>query len=402
MPCFAKVLVVAAMDVTSAGAAAKRSQQFASLFAGAGCEVQLLGFGPPKSGAIAGLDMRVAVTTISDSASSVVARLRSLLGQNGSLKARRALIQRIGEILIESHGPRAVLLYNQDPWIAIQVTKLCRRHGADFIQQFAEMHLPEDYPIGRMHGHYIRERLHLRLVPRRANANIVISSTLRELVRQRGGQNLLELPSFVDAEYWDKSLAACQQKTIPRQVLYVGAGARRDDLKSALLAVVRCRANNQLINLHLVGLHPSVQRSCAKWAKRDGIRDQVEILGRIDQDALEREYVAASAMLLLRTDDLSSRACFPTRLGEMLLASKPVIMSSIPDYNLHFRDRENAYLVESGDVESISQALSAASEPSAGNDRIGSNGRAVALTKLNVMTYVPAIRKLLGELPSAK
>ena len=387
------ILFVSALDLAGSGGAVRRTHQLASLLARSGREVRLLGFGESRHAAYLGLDSAVRLDLVPDHASAASRLWGGAIGRIGGTVARRELCQRVAGWLAQRAGSAAVVLYNQDPLLAGEILRLCRDAGVPFVQQFAEMHIAADYPARWLYPYYLREQLHLRRVPRRADGNLVISSTLRDLVERAGGREVLQLPSFVDAGAWQERIARHTGGPEPGRVVYAGEGARRDCLQTMIQAAAVARKRGVKLTLRMVGLAERARRAGASLAAKCGLRDACEFVGRIGPDQLAGEYARASALLLLRTDDQSSRACFPTRLGEMLLTGRPVIMSDIPDYNLMFAHRRNAYLAAPESVESVADCLREALQSDGRPSAIGAAGRQVALTRLNIDSY----RSLVGE-----
>ncbi|MBL9188094.1 MAG: glycosyltransferase [Opitutaceae bacterium] len=391
------VVVVAAFDLDGTGGGATRAKQLAALFVRAGCTVRLMGFGEEGADREPEKDSEAphAVECVPDHVGRLMRRILGAIGQEGGFAARSALVAAAQRAVAGARrGPCFVLLYNQDPFLAVRLARVCAEAGAHFLQQYAELHVAADYRARWLQGYYLRERLHFQAVPRWAAGNLVISSTLRELAARRGARNIFVLPSFVDAAAWERAIAGAGRNKIPGRVLYAGEGARRDCLGMIIAAAGHCRRRGLDITLRLVGLTPRRARECHALAAVAGLGEAMTIAGRIGHAELAVEYAEAAAAVLLRSDDRSSRACFPTRLGELLLAG-PVLLSDIPDYNLRFAHGVNAYLADPNRVESVAEELAALVVSGERNDRVAAAGRDLARTVLNIGHYAADARRWL-------
>ncbi len=349
------------------------------------------------------LDPAVALERVPNPTGKLERRWLGLIGQEGSAAGRRALLAAVQRrIQAEGATLRGVLLYNQDPVLATRLHRMCGASGILFLQQYAELHVAADYRARWLQGYYLREQLHLRKVPALAAGNIVISSTLSELVARHGARHILRLPSFADADFWPRAIAGAAREKIPGRVLYAGEGARRDCLETVLRAAALCRTRGQAVSLRLVGLSSGARGDCGGLAETLGISAHVSMEGRLDHAGLAREYAESSATILLRSDDRSSRACFPTRLGELLLAGGPVILSDIPDYNLELRNGVNALFVNPRSVEDVARGLAEAAGTNERNACIGAAGAEFARTRLSVGSYVTAVTPWLAAVDAGQ
>jgi glycosyltransferase involved in cell wall biosynthesis len=106
----------------------------------------------------------------------------------------------------------------------------------------------------------------------------------------------------------------------------------------------------------------------------------VEFTGWVEQDELLRRLDDSDAFVLLRAADWGAVACFPTRVPELLLTSKPLILSGSGDFPLYFADRINAVLLGSGDQsDQLASAISFLHRDPISADRIGQAGAKTAL-----------------------
>ena len=367
------LVMVSLLDLGGHAGGQRRSRQLARLLSGAGARVHLIGYRSPAADAssIAGplAADGVATTLIARDATGWPHRWRYFAGLPWSRAERAALLTAIRGA-VSGVQARVVVLYNQDAIAARVIARLCRELGIAFVQQYAEAHVASDFPLGAVTGRWWSERQHLRSTPRFSDGNIVISTWLQQAVASAGGRETILLPSFVDVAEWESAFAAAPTATAGEpHLMYVGDGSRRDGVPRIIEAVGLARRRGLRLRATFVG--------CA------GEAEGVTFLPRATPVQLAAHYRSADAFILLRTDDQSSRACLPTRLGELLLTGRPVIVSDLPDYNVHLRDRENGYLVAGTKAEAAAAAIQAALAPTRENIEIGRRGRATALERFD-------------------
>jgi glycosyltransferase involved in cell wall biosynthesis len=386
------VVLVTLLDLGANTGGPRRARQLARLCAGAGARAHLVGYREPavvaETIAAPLAADGVATTLIARAAASAGHRFRYTAGLPWSGSEKTELLRAVGAAL-DATGARVLLLYNQDVIAARALAGLARARGVAFVAHHAEAHLPSDFPLGLLTGRWWNERQHLRSTPRFADGHLVISRWLEEAVRERGGAETLRLPSFVDVAEWERRFAAAPPTAAggePRLV-YVGDGARRDcvPLIAAGLAVARSR-----------GL-----RCGASFVGVQGVKG-AECFPRANPAELAAHYRAADAFILLRSDDQSSRACLPTRLGELLLTGKPVIVSDLPDYNLHVRERDNGYVVRGSAAVAVAEAIQAALARTPENAAIGARGRATALATFDWRAHRGAVAAWCARLVKTK
>lgn len=363
------VVLVALFDLGANTGGPRRARQLARLLAHAGARPHLVGYRAPNR---AGHEISaplladgVATTLIARDATAGAHRVRYFLGLPWSGAEREELLRAIGAALGATRA-RALVLYNQDAIAARAIARLCREQRIAFVQHYAEAHVSADFRLGVLTGRWWSERRHLRSSPRFAAGRIVISRWLRDAVDTRAAGETILLPSFVDVAEWDASLAATPPppRAAEPHLLYAGDGARRDSVPLIAEAVELVRRRGFPCRVSFVG----------PGGTADGV-----FFPRASAPELAAHYRSADALILLRTDDQSSRACLPTRLGEFLLTARPVIVSDLPDYNLYLRDRDNGYVVRSPSVASVADAIQAALERTPENAAIGQRGRETAL-----------------------
>lgn len=118
--------------------------------------------------------------------------------------------------------------------------------------------------------------------------------------------------------------------------------------------------------------------------KELGITDNVDLLGMIqDRKELLRLQHFATMSIVYKVDNLRTKYCFATKIGEILIASVPLITTNATENKYYFRDRINAYLVEPKNIEQLSSTIKHVLIHSEEREKVAQLGRNLALTEFN-------------------
>jgi glycosyltransferase involved in cell wall biosynthesis len=110
-----------------------------------------------------------------------------------------------------------------------------------------------------------------------------------------------------------------------------------------------------------------------------------------------KRYSFADAFLLPRPFRPYSKAGFPSKLGEYLLAGKPVISTATGDIPLYLEDGVSAYLVENDSSEAFSDKILRCVKDS-DSLKVGMMGREVALDSFSIEATSKRLRSFFMEL----
>jgi len=302
----------------------------------------------------------------------VFGRGRYVAREDGSLRWRARLLANAAARRVYGHPNRAgvrmllrrvdemgrtgdidtILLYNQEVSIARSLLGICNERGLRFFQQFSERHIHADYRLGRLELMYVRERLHFYFVPRKCDGAIVISRSLEKLVRQAGCQRILRIPSIMSPEQTDfaDGVRAIERLHQSEKTLftYVGRGDRRDALDYVIREFAASDVLVERARLRLIGLSAPSVRAASAQIQSLGIEVDIEVRGWLAPDDMTSCLGESNCFVLVRTDDISARSCFPTRGPELLLTGKPLIVSAVGDIADYLTHRESALLLRDG------------------------------------------------------
>jgi glycosyltransferase involved in cell wall biosynthesis len=209
---------------------------------------------------------------------------------------------------------------------------------------------------------------------------VVISEPLRQYISDRMNRHsqVLKLPIIIDTKEPFEELS----EEIPPHPYIIHTGALSQQ-KDGIIDVFKAFAfvNTQMgnnLHFYIAGSKdapPGVKEEIDKVVDSHGLRDNIHFLGLIFGDKLKTLQKNCLFLVLPKPDNEQNRNNFPTKLGEYLALSRPVITTRVGDMALFLKDGDNALLVDHGNVEQISTAMLHLIDDSQLSKQIGEGGR---------------------------
>ncbi len=100
--------------------------------------------------------------------------------------------------------------------------------------------------------------------------------------------------------------------------------------------------------------------------------------GFIERNLLPSLLMNSTVLVLARPDNIQSRGGFPTKLGEYLATSRPVIVTAVGDIPDYIIDGFNGFLAQPGSIESFASRLSYVLANYDEASEVGKRGRQLA------------------------
>lgn len=79
----------------------------------------------------------------------------------------------------------------------------------------------------------------------------------------------------------------------------------------------------------------------------------MDLLGLVSTERVASLQYFATMTIIYKSDNLQTRNCFPTKLGEMLISGIPVITTTVGDANLYLENKKNAFIFVPGEDEAL-------------------------------------------------
>lgn len=144
------------------------------------------------------------------------------------------------------------------------------------------------------------------------------------------------------------------------------------------------KSDNTGCKLVFAGPHSNEKCSYIPMMKELGIYDDVLLLGMIkDQDRLATLQRYAMMSIVYRFDNIQTRNGFSTKMGEVLMSGAPLITTPIGGHAAFLKNKQNAFIVEPGNVEELVNSIQFISSNPKEAKAVGDEGKNLALSVFN-------------------
>lgn len=133
----------------------------------------------------------------------------------------------------------------------------------------------------------------------------------------------------------------------------------KDGIIGMLEAFLILARQNIKLNFYLTGSpNESLCRKIAEVFKDDpAVLQRIKFLGYLPEDILKVYQSNSTLFIINKPNTLQNNYCFPTKLGEYLSFSKPIILTGVGEVKNYFRDEFNAYIVETDRPDQIADKV---------------------------------------------
>lgn len=136
-------------------------------------------------------------------------------------------------------------------------------------------------------------------------------------------------------------------------------------------------------NLYLVGPWNYDTPNHLQLIKEFGLENKVFWMKEYHRDAIPSIVCNAELLVLPRPDSKQAQGGFPTKLGEYLASGKPVCATTVGEIPEYLKDGESVFFAEPGSVESFAQSMRNALQNKDNANKIGINGKEIAIKHFN-------------------
>lgn len=172
-------------------------------------------------------------------------------------------------------------------------------------------------------------------------------------------------------------------------VVFAGSPDYRPTIRFIFSAMQEVWRSHPECRVAVTGAAPGDQR--ADWLQAEvrqaGLSARVDLVGYLSRPELLDLYARAHALLIPLFDDQKSRARFPTKIGEYLAATRPVVTNSVGEIPRYFTDGMDAIVCPPNDPVAFGRAVADLLSDPARAALIGRCGRRVAETRFHYALY---------------
>jgi len=137
-----------------------------------------------------------------------------------------------------------------------------------------------------------------------------------------------------------------------------------------------------------------------KLIQESGLSRHVEFTGYKNRDEVPALLCKSAVLALARPDNIQAQAGFPTKLGEYLATSRPVITTAVGDIPDYITDGVNGFLAEPGNINNLAEKISFVLENYVSAIKIGKKGRELTDSIFNPSFQAKRIQEFIMDLQS--
>jgi glycosyltransferase involved in cell wall biosynthesis len=279
-------------------------------------------------------------------------------------------------------GYELVYAFEYQPNISLPVflTRPFRRYT--LVSDWCDWHAGASYHFGGRRWAHKIDRFFEELIRHSADHVTTINHTLHDRARAIGiaGDRVSIVGEGVDPSYitpLDRD-AARRRLALPAQIPIVGT-IRDADRAAEILCGAVAASRVPGLCLLMIGSNADPIR---RLAQAHGIADRVFTPGRVTDADLPHYLASADVLALPLEDNLINRGRWPHKLGDMLAAARPVIVSRGGEFPQLLESRGCAVVVDFNTT-AFARAIDMALGDRAGHAEVAARGRDLIVSELN-------------------
>lgn len=211
---------------------------------------------------------------------------------------------------------------------------------------------------------------------------IVISRELEKFVLKYKSckAKCMIIPILVENPFENANFTLLKSEyTIP-YIIHTGTMHEQKDSISKILHAFSRFKEETNSECRLVFTGPQANENCSylPLIKQLCIEDSVDLLGLVSTERIARLQHFATMTIIYKSDNLQTRNCFPTKLGEMLICGTPVITTTVGDANLYLENERTAFIIAPEDEVKLVEYMKYILNNPRESVEVGSAGRFVA------------------------
>ena len=276
-----------------------------------------------------------------------------------------------------------VFTYHFNPFFNIIYSIYLRNRGIKFVLDKTE------YPKGFQRANFI-QKCFIKFNLKRFDKILTISFELTKFYGNIiGNENVFHLPMSVSPS---RFFGLKRNFDVVDYIGVVFGVHNRDNIKDCILAFLEycknCRYDNQL-ELHLIGdfdkllkLNTNLEFLRELIAKNE----RIKLVGIMDNEDIPQYLINSYCLMSSPLEFISGG--FPTKLGEYLLSSRPVIITDVGEISYYLKDNIHGLLCNPGDLKALASKIEKLRLNSFNAEKIGANGKNLALSAFNSKYYI--------------
>lgn len=191
----------------------------------------------------------------------------------------------------------------------------------------------------------------------------------------------IHIPMTVDLNRFKKKI---NKKKVITYMGYLDNQKDGVDILIKAFSIVTKEFPEYFLNLYGETRNPGDLKFYNKLIKKLGIdSSKINFHGAISSESVPEKLSESYILVLPRPDSLQAQNGFPTKLGEYLATSSPVVVTSVGEIPLYLKDGKSAYIAEPGNPVSLSKKIILVLKDYKKAELVGNNGKKVAESNFN-------------------
>lgn len=279
------------------------------------------------------------------------------------------------------HRKEVVYAYYYPIFLQILILLAAKIKGAKVVKETCE----HPSALGNIHSkwHKLCKWFEYKFVMPHYDGFIAISCDLNKFVEKYKSKKAKSIivPILVEDHFSDKDVSNLKNEYNVPYIIHTGTMLeQKDSISKILHAFARLkRETNTSCKLVFTGPHATEKCSYLPMIKKLGIEGDVDLLGLVSTERVASLQYFAAMTIIYKSDNLQTRNCFPTKLGEMLICGIPVITTTIGDANLYLEDNKSALIFKPDDEDTLIKYMKFILDNSEEARVIGLKGKEVAM-----------------------
>lgn len=213
---------------------------------------------------------------------------------------------------------------------------------------------------------------------------IPISYELEKFVNTYKKKNARSIivPILVEPDSFNLDYSTMKSPLPVPYIIHTGTMYEQKDSISKIIKAFARYKKEHPSDAKLVFTGPQANDDCKyiPLMEQYGIRDSVELVGMVSVKEVAVLQHFASMTIIYKSDNLQTRNCLPTKLGEMLVSGVPVIITSVGDSKLYLKHNESALFFDPDDEDALVAHIHTILSDKEYSHHLGERGRQVALS----------------------
>lgn len=274
----------------------------------------------------------------------------------------------------------------------LESISLFKNSGAKMIQEVSE------HPILFMSKTEFNR--YLELILPQIDFIFVMTNNLLEFYKKHidKNTNLCHIPMTVDLDRFSKS------KSINKEDIYVISyvglmNNGKDGVDILIKAFTLVSKKYKNVKLQLIGPYkPQADYfEQLNYIKNNDLEDKIQYLGEKSRDEIPQLLIDSDCLVLARPNSKQAQFGFPTKLGEYLATSNPVIVTSVGEIPFYLKNNVNAFVAKPNDINDFADKILNVFRNKSNAIIVGEKGYQVANKFFNTEIQSNAIDKVLKE-----